>query len=69
MEPPSLELPIAQRLFHDNVVHYLDDVEIGFSIFYFLEFNLNDEFFVNGNLLDDEDIEEHVEFASKDNNL
>jgi hypothetical protein len=26
-------------------------------------------FYKIGNLLDDEDIEEHVEFASKDNNL
>jgi hypothetical protein len=29
----SLELPIAQRLFHENVVHSLDDVEIGFFKF------------------------------------
>ncbi len=40
-----------------------------FLSFNFLEFNLNDEFYKNGNLLDDEGIEEHVEFASKDNNF
>jgi hypothetical protein len=45
---PSLELPIAQRLFHENVMHSLDDVEIASSICYFLEFNLNDEFYKNG---------------------
>jgi hypothetical protein len=39
-----------QLLKDENVMHSLDDVEIRSSIFYFLEFNLNDEFYKNGKI-------------------